>query len=204
MDCTNTASHVGVFQGMASDDATLPDDLDTAHRQIREQAETLRQQGQLIARLQHQLEQLLRQRYGKKGEKVDPDQLPLFAHDVPAGAEPGASSAPPTVPVESKPGGHGRKPLPAGLPRRRIVHDVAPEERACPECGAERRVIGEETREQLEYVPASLVVKEQARYLHCQESLTLRRRASRGMRIRIAALSEAHRGTKSRFERAPA
>ena len=51
-----------MLEGMAPGDAALPDDLDTAHRQIREQAETLRQQGQLIARLQHQLEQLLQQR----------------------------------------------------------------------------------------------------------------------------------------------
>src|SRR5439155_19345918 len=31
-------------------------------------------------------------------------------------------------------------------------------DRACPECGGERRLFGEEVREQLEYVPASLIV----------------------------------------------
>src|SRR3954470_717345 len=82
---------------MTPGDAALPDDLDTAHRQIREQAETLRQQGQLIARLQHQLEQLLRQRYGKKGERVDPDQLLLFAQGVLAQAEP----MPPATPFRA-------------------------------------------------------------------------------------------------------
>ncbi|HEY1562256.1 MAG TPA: IS66 family transposase [Caulobacteraceae bacterium] len=147
---------------MRADDATLPGDLDTAHRQIREQAETLRQQGQLIAKLQHQLEQLLRQRYGKKSEAVDPDQLLLFARDILAQAEPEpmAPAPPPRTPAESKPEsrGHGRKPLPASLPRKRIVHDVAPLDRACPECGGERRLFGEEVREQLEYVPASLIV----------------------------------------------
>lgn len=150
---------------MTPGDAALPDDLDTAHRQIREQAETLRQQGQLIARLQHQLEQLLRQRFGKKGEKVDPDQLLLFAQDVLAQAEPMAPALQPVEPAAPKPGSgnHGRKPLPASLPRKRIVHDVAPEDRACPECGAERRPMGEEVREQLEYVPASLIILEHVR-----------------------------------------
>lgn len=150
---------------MTPGDAALPDDLDTAHRQIREQAETLRQQGQLIARLQHQLEQLLRQRYGKKGEKVDPDQLLLFAHEILAQAEPMAPAPQPAEPAAAKPGSgnHGRKRLPAGLPRKRIVHDVAPEDRACPECGAERRPMGEEVREQLEYVPASLIILEHVR-----------------------------------------
>ena len=124
---------------MTPGDATLPDDLDTAHRQIREQAEALRQQAHLIARLQHQLERLLRQRYGKKGEKVDPDQLLLFAQDILARAEPMAAgtSAARIGRDEAQAQGHGRKPLPASLPRKRIVHDVAPEDRACPECGGE-------------------------------------------------------------------
>jgi transposase len=143
--------------------ATLPNDIDTAHRQIREQAETLRQQAQLIAKLQHQLEQLLRQRYGQKSEKVDPAQLLLFAHEILAQTEPTPPQTPSTESAAAKPKGHGRKPLPASLPRKRIVHDVALEDRACPECGEERRKIGEEVREQLEYVPASLLVLQHVR-----------------------------------------
>src|SRR5271156_5606648 len=89
---------------MPPDDATLPGDLDTAHCQIRELAETLRQQNQLIARLQHQLEQLLRQRYGKKSETVDPDQLLLFAHDILAQAEPMAPAPQPSTPAAATSG----------------------------------------------------------------------------------------------------
>jgi transposase len=148
---------------MTQRDATLPNDIDTAHRQIREQAETLRQQAQLIAKLQHQLEQLLRQRYGQKSEKVDPAQLLLFAHEILAQAEPTPPPTPSAESVTAKPKGHGRKSLPANLPRQRIVHDVALEDRACPECGQERRKIGEEVREQLEYVPASLLVLQHVR-----------------------------------------
>jgi transposase len=148
---------------MTPGDPALPDDLDTAHRQIREQAETLRRQGELIARLQHQLEQLLRDRHGKKGEKVDPDQLLLFARDILAQAEPMSPAPQPPAPAGSRPSGHGRKPLPASLPRQRIVHDVAPEDLACPECGGRRRPMGEEVPEQLEYVPASLIVLEHVR-----------------------------------------
>ena len=150
---------------MTPGDAALPDDLDTAHLQLREQAETLRRQGLLIAKLQHQLEQLLRQRFGKKGEAADPAQLLLFAPEVLARAEPMAPAPQPVEPAAAKPGSgnHGRKPLPASLPRRRIVHDVPLEDRACPECGLDRRKIGEETREQLEYVPASLLILEHVR-----------------------------------------
>jgi transposase len=60
----------------------LPDDLATAHELIRELAKTVHTQEHLIAKLQHQLEQLLRHRYGRKSEKLDPDQLLLFAREI--------------------------------------------------------------------------------------------------------------------------
>jgi transposase len=154
----------------------LPDDLATAHELIRELAKTVHAQEHLIAKLQHQLEQLLRQRYGRRSEKLDPAQLLLFAREIltamgtePAATQPAAGesaageSAPPEQPAEPasnpiKKNGHGRKPLPASLPRRPVLHDVDPQQLPCPDCGALRTKIGEEVREQLEYVPASLVV----------------------------------------------
>src|SRR4051794_41003048 len=147
----------------------LPGDLETAHQLIRELLETLGQQLHLNAKLQHQLEQLLRQRYGRKSERVDPAQLLLFAREILAQAEaisdptpnPGPETEAP--PVAPKPKGHGRRLLPAGLPRKPVIHDVPPERRACPDCGAPRDRIGEEVREQLEYVPASLIVIEHVR-----------------------------------------
>lgn len=153
---------------MIPDDVDLPDDLATAHRLIRELTATLHQQNHLIAKLQHQLEQLLRQRYGRKSEQVAPDQLLLFAREILAEAEPQVPATQPDpdptpAPTRPKPNGHGRKPLPASLPRQRVVYDVPPEQRLCPDCGAERRPIGEELREQLEYVPASLIVLQHVR-----------------------------------------
>lgn len=150
------------------DDTPLPDDLEGAHRLIRELLATLRQQTHLNAHLQHQLEQILRRIYGKKSEKLDPNQLLLFAQEVAAAGGPELTPEPePTPaaepPAKPRPAGHGRKPLPASLPRRRVLHDVSLEQRLCPECGTERRPIGEEVREQLEYVPASLIVLEHVR-----------------------------------------
>jgi transposase len=147
----------------------LPDDLETAHQLIRELLETLGQQIHLNAKLQHQLEQLLRQRYGRKGERVDPAQLLLFAQEILAQAEPTPQpdlvpeSPPPPSAPQPKKNGHGRKPLPACLPRKPVLHDVPPEQLPCPDCGALRHCIGSEVREQLEYVPASLVVLEHIR-----------------------------------------
>ncbi|SIO27633.1 Transposase C of IS166 homeodomain-containing protein [Singulisphaera sp. GP187] len=114
----------------------LPDDLEAAHRIIRELLETLRQQTHLNEKLQHQLEQLLRRLYGRKSEKLDPNQLLLFTREIleATGVEPEATPASKKPPAK----GHGRKPLPAGLPRKRVVHDVPLEQRLCPDCGTER------------------------------------------------------------------
>jgi transposase len=149
----------------------LPGDLETAHQLIRELLATLGQQIHLNEKLQHQLEQLLRQRYGKKSEQIDPAQLLLFAQEILAQAVPTptpaavseAAPAPTPTPSGSSKKGHGRKPLPASLPRKPIVHDVPPEQLVCPDCGTERTCIGHEVREQLEYVPASMIVLEHIR-----------------------------------------
>ena len=151
--------------------AELPTDLDTAHEKIRQLVATLNLQEHLIQKLQHQLEQLLRQRYGKKGERIDPAQLLLFAQEILAQAQaaPTPAAAPEPVPAPTptpngpKKNGHGRKPLPASLPRTPVVHDVPPQQRLCPDCGVDRTRIGQEVSEQLEYVPASFVVLEHIR-----------------------------------------
>ena len=148
---------------------SLPDDLETAHQLIRELLETLSQQIHLNAKLQHQLEQLLHHRYGQKSERIDPAQLWLFAREILAQVEPTPqpdptpeATPPPSAPQPKK-NGHGRKPLPASLPRKPVVHDVPSEQLPCPDCGALRQCIGAEVREQLEYVPASLIVIEHVR-----------------------------------------
>lgn len=91
----------------------------------------------------------------------------------------GAESAPlpparPDAPAEAcevRPG-HGRNALPGHLRRVRIEHPVPEERLRCRECGEGLRRFGEEVTEELEYVPASLLVHEhvRAKYAcpHCQ------------------------------------
>jgi transposase len=151
-------------------DSRLPEDIESAHRLIRELLKSLHQQAHLNEKLQHQLELLLQRLYGKKSEKLDPNQLLLFAREIlEAGTteitpEPETAPEPPTPePAKAPIKGHGRKPLPAGLARKRIVHDIPLQERRCPDCGELRHCIGEEIREQLEYVPATLNVLQHVR-----------------------------------------
>ena len=149
----------------------LPESLEQCHALIRAQAGTINQ-------LSTRVEQLLQRLFGTRSERLDPNQLALFAE---AWAQEQAAQLPAEeeAPQEAKPKkkGHGRKPLPDDLPRTRIEYDVAPEEKVCAECGAEKQRIGETVSEQIEYVPASLYVIEHAQLKYackcCQEGVVV-------------------------------
>ena len=70
--------------------------------------------------------------------------------------------------------GHGRRRLPADLPRKRMEHEPSEEEKVCEQCGKEKTRIGEENSEQLEYVPASLYVIEHVRGKYACKGLRMR------------------------------
>lgn len=123
--------------------------------------ERLDAQERRLRQVQHWLEQLLRWRYGQKRERVDENQLFLFAVEI-AGTGQELPADPPSGAPKSKPQGHGRQRLPQSLERRRVVYDLAEEERHCPECRGELRPIGEQVSERLEHVPASFYVIEEA------------------------------------------
>ena len=57
----------------------------------------------------------------------------------------------------------GRRPLPADLKRVEVIHDLDPSAKTC-ECKHELHKIGEETSEQLDYIPAQVRVIKHVRY----------------------------------------
>ena len=140
---------------------------------LRQENELLRAQYQQlldehtrrVESLQHQLQQLLRRLFGRSAEKIDPQQLLLFEKVLNELAPP-VITAPVEPPTESsKPAGngHGRRRLPANLPREKVIHDLPEEEKPCPCCGKMRHVIGQEISEQLDFVPAKITVIEHVR-----------------------------------------
>jgi len=62
--------------------------------------------------------------------------------------------------------------LPRNLPREKVIHDLPETEKPCPCCGKLRHIIGKETHEQLDYVPAKVKVVEHIRLKyacpHCE------------------------------------
>ena len=123
-------------------------DLEKENTQLKEQVTDLQQQieasdlkiGYLENRnklLENRVLQLLRQRYGQKSEKIDPNQLKLFqelvdeaSHEVEAEFNERAYSS--TIdyeePDKRKKKRRGRTPLPKRLKRKRICHEPSAEE----------------------------------------------------------------------------
>lgn len=159
-------------------DAILPADLAACHAMITQLLNLQHQKDRTIGQLEHQLQQLLRRVYGRSAETLDPKQMTLFAQmlqqlqatqpQTPSPAQPAHAPQPPATPPATPPvnppvNGHGRRRLPADLPRQRIVHDLPEIEKPCPCCGKPRRRIGEDVSEQLEYVPARVFVLQHVR-----------------------------------------
>ena len=149
--------------------APLPDDPAVLQQMIRELLAVLRQTRDENEQLQHRLDLLLRRLYGPRTERFDPNQPLLIPDAFDAPEVPTASDAT-AAPVSVEPGpataaeprkkqrGHGRKGLPANLPRVPVLHELPEAERRCPECGETRPQISTERSEQLDYKPASLFV----------------------------------------------
>jgi len=116
-----------------------------------------------IEKQQCTINDLLRRLYGRRSEKLNPDQI--LMDELMIGAESFAQEAAivPELPeVEPKRRGrsrhHGRKPFPEHLPHEEIIISVPEEEKICQESGLPRRLIGYEESKKLEYVPETLKV----------------------------------------------
>jgi transposase len=152
----------------------IPDDLSACQRMLRETLQALTQRDRELDGLRHRLDQLLRRLYGPRAERFDPNQPTLFdpcppLPELPPSCGPDESE-PPAARRKKK--GHGRRALPKDLPRRREEHDLTEAEKLCPCCAQPRVKLGEQTSEQLDYIPASLRVVEHARPTYaCLECL---------------------------------
>jgi transposase len=162
---------------MEIDPNQLPNDAAALREMVLGLLQELETKERDLARVRHMLEQLLRWRYGQKRERVDENQLFLFAVGmVPSGQDQAAAPAPqasPTAPPAER-RGHGRQRLPESLERRRVVYDLNQQERQCPQCHGELKHIGEEISERLEFVPASLhVIQEACQKYACAKGCTV-------------------------------
>jgi transposase len=124
-----------------------------------------------LDKTQRLLRQLLAAKTGVRSEQLSADQLRLFAQELgvdsaastkatDSDSDDGPSAGTSKDSAEHKP--RGRRRLPSHLKRERVVHDLAEADKHCTECGEDRRRIGEEVSERYEYIPAQMLVIEDA------------------------------------------
>ncbi|MEQ1650843.1 MAG: IS66 family transposase, partial [Hyphomicrobiaceae bacterium] len=154
---------------MALDPTQAPDDIAmlkallAASEQRAEKAEAraLDLDAQ-IANLKLTIAKMRRDTFGASSEHgAKLDQLELQLADLVEAATEGKVAAEITAPVavvsEQRP---ARRPLPAHLPRERVMHAS---DAACPCCGGQLRKLGEDVTETLELVPATWKVIQHVR-----------------------------------------
>src|SRR4051794_21765658 len=132
---------------------------------LRIERDTVRSEHQAaqakIEKLRLLIRQLQRGRFGRRSEKLDPDQLQLGLEDLEqaAAAEAAREAAAARSGTSRAPRARRRNlgALPAHLPRVEVLVDV--EDKSCPCCGGALHAIGEDREEMLDIVPAQLRVR---------------------------------------------
>jgi transposase len=128
-------------------------------------------------RLRHLLRQLQRLQFGRRSERLDPDQLNLALEDLEqavAKTEAEQEKADPALKrTRTEKRRAVRGSLPEHLPRIEVV--IEPEDTACPCCGGTMQVIGEDRSQRLDMIPAQyqVVVTRRPKYAcrQCQEGV---------------------------------
>jgi transposase len=172
----------------------LPGNVVVLQAMIAELRQALAGQKQRVEELEQAMNALLRQLQRSPRDVWSADQPSLFP-EAPAAvpATPAEATVPPSstadrvpaptdgtgpAPPPSKRKGHGRRSLEEllrSLPLERREHPLTEAECRCPCCGRPRRKIGEQTSQQLEYIPAKLVCVQHAQFTyscpHCPEHI---------------------------------
>ena len=113
---------------IASDTANLalPNDVATLQRMVQQLLSDVNEKARQVVDLQNQLEWFKRHVFGRRSEKLDANQLTLFAgitQTTPRAEAASAEASRKQAGAVEQPRLHrnGRVPLPAHLPRERIV-----------------------------------------------------------------------------------
>ncbi len=131
------------------DPADLPDDIELL------KAIVLRQQDQNM-RLEKLVADFKRALFGAKSEKAAPEQYELAFEDIETAIETVHAERDADVALRlGKPRKSNRGHLPKHLPR--VEEVIEPENTTCT-CGAKRHIIGEDTSERLDIIPAQFRV----------------------------------------------
>jgi transposase len=128
--------------------------------EVADRDEKLAEREAQIKDLESQLAWLKRRLFGKRGEKIHPNQLLLFKELQAQLASLQEEQETEEISYTRRKG-HGRRLLPDDLPTEDVEYPL--ENSNCPCCGDPMRRIGEEVTEELDYNPGSLLKRRHIR-----------------------------------------
>ena len=158
---------------LSVDPNALPRDIDQLQKLVAELCERLKHETSEKDKYRSLLRELLDAERNRKSEQLSKDQLALFEtlwkandpgeeEEKQKGAElPAEEEQKPEKPETRK--RSGRQALARHLVRERVVHDLAASEKHCDCCGKDLHLVGEETSERYEFIPAVMKVIEDVR-----------------------------------------
>ena len=156
---------------MVSEHEKLPNEVDFLKAKLLENEQIIQQQAhqittlqkqhqQELAILQEQLYLLIHKRFGRSSEKAPAEQQSLFNEaeqdDVLKETDEGDAEETTVAAYSRKKS--GRQKLSDALPRVEIIHDIPESEKVCPHDGHALTVMGQESSEQLDIIPAKIRV----------------------------------------------
>ncbi len=138
--------------------AALEAEFDILRSQLAERGKELRSRDEQIERLKLMVEKLRHKAFGRKSEKIvaQLEQLELGLEELEVEQAAGEAIAEVVAPLPESAVRPGRKPLPEHLHREVVMHEL--NNNCCAACGGELRKFGEDTSEQIEYIPESFKV----------------------------------------------
>jgi len=160
---------------------TLPETSPESARRLQDLEAEVARLHRLLHLKDEQIRFLNFRLFGPKSDKLSSVQTPLLlaeislcVAEVETEAERPEAQKQNLLPKakQARPNHPGREPLPEHLERREEVIVCCPQECTCSKCGAQRPVIGYETREELACEPAKFwvrVIKREKRGSHCLE-----------------------------------
>lgn len=151
------------LESLPDDPASLKSFIQTLYENFQE---VLKDKDESNERLRHQIYLLVKQRYGRRFEKVSDDQLSLYLKEIEGVLNAVSQANKPDTQEEtqtitySRKKGHGRNKPPEDLPRVRVEHPLPEEKKTCCECHQPLTQMGEEIRTTLEHIPAVTYIQE--------------------------------------------
>lgn len=164
---------MGVMETLSP--ASLPDDVDALKaiigsmrvnhaEEIDSRNAELHALTLMVEKLKHQLVVLRRGKFGASSEGLEQLELLIEAVETERAEIRQRAGIVSSPEEKAQP---KRKTLPDHLPREDVIHDTAPD---CAHCGKPMRKLGEDVREELEYVPGRFMVRRHVRpKLSCRD-----------------------------------